>query len=74
MHKGDTKPEYVKKSKIAHNFFMTKATVLKTIFLKSPWKISVETYVSLILIFVLNQKKYFLHFFDLFIAFLFDPP
>ena len=29
-------PECVKKSKIDHDFFMTKATDLKTIFLKSP--------------------------------------
>ena len=36
-------PECVKKkSKIAHNFFMTKATDLKTIFLKSPWKMGVD--------------------------------
>ena len=40
-------PECVKKSSIAHNFFMTKATDLKTIFLKSPRKMGVETYVTL---------------------------
>jgi len=28
-----------KKSKIAHNFFVTKAKDIKTIFLKSSWKI-----------------------------------
>ena len=32
----------VKKSKIAHHFFVTKATDLKTIFLKSPWQINVS--------------------------------
>ena len=36
-----------KKSKIAHNFFMTKATDLKTIILKSPRKMDVETCVTL---------------------------
>ena len=36
-----------RKSKIAHNFLMTKATDLKTIFLKSPWKMDVETCVTL---------------------------
>ena len=40
-------PECVKKYKIAHNFFMTKATDLKTIFLKSPCKMDVETCVTL---------------------------
>ena len=39
---------------------MTKATNLKTIFLKSPWKIDVETCVTL---------GYFLHFFNLFLSF-----
>ena len=41
-------PECVKiKSKIAHIFFRTKATDLKTIFLKSPCKMGVETCVTL---------------------------
>ena len=46
MHRVECKavksPECVKKkSKIAQNFLMTKATDLKTIFLKRPWKIGI---------------------------------
>ena len=36
-------PVCVKKTKMAHKFFVTKATDLKIIFLKSPWKMNVET-------------------------------
>ena len=51
-------PECVKIiSKIAHNFFMTKATDLKTIFLK-PLKNGCRNMCHT-LIFVLNKKKYF---------------
>ena len=40
-------PVCEKKNLIAHNFFVTKATDLKTIFLKSPSKIHVEKCVTL---------------------------
>ena len=33
-------PVCLRKSKMAHSFFLTKATDLKTVFLKSPWKMS----------------------------------
>ena len=33
-----------KKSKIAHTFFVTKATYPKTIFLKSPYEMDIETW------------------------------
>ena len=51
-----------KKSKIPHNFFVTKATDLKTTFLGSPWKMDVETCVTLW--YFLKQKQIFLHFFQ----------
>ena len=52
-----------KKSKIAHNFFVTKAADLKTIFLKSPFKMHVDTYVTLWYLFKTKQKKMFLIFY-----------
>ena len=53
-------PICVKKSQIDHNFFVTKATDLKSLFLKSPWKMDVETRVTLWYLF--KTKKYFLQF------------
>ena len=40
-------PVCLKKSKIAHNFFMPKAADLTTIFLKSPSKVDAESCVTL---------------------------
>ena len=63
-------PECVKKkSKIAHNFFRTKATDLKTIFLKSPWKMNVETCVTL-----WHLIKTTKNIFNIFLAFLSTLP
>ena len=58
-------PGGVKKFKIAHDFLMTKATDLKTICLKSPWKMDVETCVTLW--YLIKTTK---NIFDLFLAFL----
>ena len=57
-----------KKSKIAHNFFVTKATYLITIFLKSPWKMDIETCVTLSYL-LIKQKNYFFRFSEPFLAF-----
>ena len=53
-----------RKSKIAHNFFKIKATDLKAIFLKSPWKMGVEMCddMGVEMIFVLNKKLFFTFF------------
>ena len=59
-----------KKSKIAHHFFVTKATDLKTIFLKSPWNMHVETCVTL---WDLFKTKIFFSFFCLFLGLFFNP-
>ena len=55
------RPVSEKKSKIADNFFVTKASDLKTLFLKSPGKMHVETCVTLRYLF--KTKKYFFSFF-----------
>ena len=55
-------PVCEKKTKIAHNFFVTKAADLKTICLKSPWKMHEETCVTVWDLF--KTKKYFFSFFS----------
>ena len=65
MHRLDYRavksPVYVKKKyKIAHNFFVTKATDLKALFVRSPWKTNVETYVTLW--YLSKKKSYFFTF------------
>ena len=65
-------PECVKKSKIAYKFFITKAADQKTIFFNSPWKMGVETCVTIWYLF--KKKKnvtFFLHFF---VGIFFNPP
>ena len=52
---------------------MTKATDLKTKFLKSPWKMDVDTCVTLWYLFKTKTKKS-LHFFDLFCHFFLSLP
>ena len=61
-------PVNVKRSKKANNFFMTKATDLKTIYLKSPLKMHVKTCVTLTYLFK-PQKNV-----DPFLDILFNPP
>ena len=56
-----------KKSKIAHNIFLPKATYHKTIFLKSPCKMDIETYVTLLNLFK-TKIIFFFHFSDPFLA------
>jgi len=74
MHRVDKKSSLRKKKiKIAHNFFMTKVTDLKTIFLKIPWKMYVETWATLWYFF--KQNKNIFHIFKNFsFAFFFNPP
>ena len=65
-------PECKKKSKIAHNFVLTKATDLTTILLKSPWKMHIETCVTLDI--CLKQNKIFFSFFWPFFRHFFTLP
>jgi len=75
MHRVGYRAEKIqvfgKKSKIAHNFFVTKATYLKTIFLKSPWKMDIETCVPYS--YLLKTKKNIFSFFWPFFSRFFQP-
>ena len=56
-----------KNYKITYNFFVTKASDLKILFLKSLWKMDAETYHT-------KQNKIFFTFFYYFFGIFFNPP
>jgi len=61
-YRAEKSPVCEKKSKIAHNFFVTKSTDLKTMFLKSPWKMHAETCVTFWYLFKTNKCFFYIYF------------
>ena len=68
---GRKKSILKKKSKITHNFFVTKTTNIKIIFLKSPWKMDDDTSVTLWYLFK-RKPNFSFTFLEPFLAF-FQP-